>query len=77
MYLCHPGLIKCFEMDKSHNKLFDNVSSMWGPNVAREQWPSDGQPGGANEHIMESRCRGGVDQSCACGAQLRACLYAC
>jgi hypothetical protein len=96
VYLCHPELIKCFYMDGSHNKLFDNLTSMvsmqlpprsfcmrccgccgfhprglltqpdasqWGPNVPREEWPAEGRPGGESAHIMESRCRGGIDQS--------------
>jgi len=63
VYEAHTGLIKCFYMDASHNKIFDNMTSMWGPNVPRAEWPPEGQVGGAEEHIMDSRTRSGVDQS--------------
>lgn len=60
-------------MDSSHNKLYDMVSSMWGPNQPLDKWPEDGKPGGKHAHIMESRTAGGVDQSCAQPRQCPAC----
>ena len=38
VYLCHPGLIRCLDMDKSLNKLYDNVTIMWG--VHFSDWPA-------------------------------------
>lgn len=67
VYNCHPSLISCFHMDSSHNKLYDNITSMWGPNVDKASWPPPppGQDAAIHAAIMESRTRGGGDQSCA------------
>ena len=50
-------------VDGSHNDLFDNMTSMWGPNVPKPEWPPSGLPDAEGFNIMESRTRGGVDQS--------------
>ena len=63
VYLAHSHLINCFYMDASHNDLFDNMTSMWGPNVPKPEWPASGLPGAEGYNIMESRTRGGKDQS--------------
>ena len=64
VYLCHPGLIGCFDMDKSHNELYDSVTLMCGPNKPRADWPPEGRVDGSlSAAAMETRTRGGSSQS--------------
>ncbi|KAK9807556.1 hypothetical protein WJX72_002507 [[Myrmecia] bisecta] len=59
VYLGHPKLIKALDMDNSVNKLYTNMTSMWGRNTMEETWPEDG----SCDQVIRTRQGGGVDQS--------------